>query len=67
MVYKIPWFFSEISGWHLEKTYFDWMRLVVREFESGPVVVELNQTLFNSPFLPNLIDLAEWGYLAADL
>jgi hypothetical protein len=47
LFYQIPWIFSEISGWQWEKTYFGWWRDVVRESESGPVVVELNQIVFN--------------------
>lgn len=44
--YKIP-FYSEISGWQWEKTNFYWKREVVRESDSGPVLVELNQIVFN--------------------
>lgn len=47
LIYRIPWFFSETSGWQWQKTYFAKERTVVRESESGPVVVELNQIVFN--------------------
>lgn len=49
VVYQIPWIFSEASGWGLRITHLGWSRLAVRESESGPVVVELNQIVFNSP------------------
>lgn len=62
LVYRIPWFFSEASGWKWEKNYFGWVRLVVRESEPGPVVVELNQILFNShsALFPSLYPLTTW-------
>ena len=48
LYYRIPWVFSEASGWQWEKTYFGWLRYAIRESESDPVVVELNQIVFNS-------------------
>ncbi len=62
LVYRIPWFFSEASGWGWEKNYFGWVGLVVRESKSSPIVVELKQTLFNSPSedLPSLDPLTVW-------
>lgn len=44
--YKIP-FYSEISGWQWEKTDFYWKRKVVRESDSGAVIVELSRIVFN--------------------
>ncbi len=44
--YRIP-FYSEISGWQWETTYFGWKHKVVREYESGPVLVKLNQIMLN--------------------
>lgn len=62
LVYRIPWLFSEASGWGREKNYFGWVRLVVRESESSPVVVELKQILFNSQSesFPSLDPLTVW-------
>ncbi|MGL5922471.1 hypothetical protein [Chroococcidiopsis sp.] len=34
--------------WEQEKYYYRWNQLVVREYDSGPAVVKLNQILFNS-------------------
>ena len=53
LVYNIPNLFSEASGWEVEKTYFGWTRIDVRESEFSPVVVELNQIVLNAP--PELI------------
>lgn len=44
--YKIP-FYSEISGWQWEKTDFYWKRGVVRESDSGAVLVKLNRIVLN--------------------
>lgn len=48
LFYRIPWFFSETSGWQWEKTYFAWERKVVYESDSSPSIVELNQITFNA-------------------
>lgn len=48
------------SGWVTGTNYFGFVRLAVRELKSGPVVVELNQMLFNESFMPSLDDLARW-------
>jgi len=48
LVYRIAWPVGSSYGWRWEKTDFYWLRKVMRESQSGPVVVELNQIVFNS-------------------
>lgn len=51
LVYDVPWpFFRFGNYWRWEKTYFGVVRDIVRESESGPGVVELNQVVFNAPW-----------------
>lgn len=45
--YRIPFPCGGSYGWDWGKTYFGWKRLVVREFNSGSVLVELNKIVFN--------------------
>ena len=48
LVFKFPWIFGDSFGWRWDKTYFGWFRDAIRESDSAPVVVELNQIVFNS-------------------
>ena len=48
LVYRIAWPLGSSYGWRWEKTDFYWLKGVIRESESSPVVVELNQIVFNS-------------------
>lgn len=45
--YQIPSPFGEITGWQWHPTYFGWKHKVVREYDSGPILVELNQIVLN--------------------
>lgn len=45
--YQIPSPFGEITGWQFHPTYFGWEHRVVREYDSGPILVELNQIVLN--------------------
>ncbi|WP_028954283.1 hypothetical protein [Synechocystis sp. PCC 7509] len=49
LYYKIPWVFSETSGWRWEKTYFGLVRDVVWLSETGSDVVRMTQIVFNAP------------------
>lgn len=49
------------TGWRLERTYFGWQRLVVRESASAPVLVEVIRVFINSR--RELINLNEQNWL----
>lgn len=51
---------ESFTGWKIQKNYFGWLQLKVRETESSSETVELNQLLFNLPIEQTSSFSTEW-------